>query len=402
MRVLLWVTTLQADSLALALHLDESSDESMVVCVAPDAWRREPIAAVRPLRAAPLARTDRATLSRATAFEPDVVVFDNHLPPKGLAPRVCSMWHGLGWKARPESDLRQFHAGIERLTGVDPRRPNPRFLAQCYGEPDRDWRAAQWGLHPDGCRVVGMPFSDLLRSPPYSRATLQPWYPELDLQRRKTVLLSFTWHYGRIFPGSWRGSRCWDRDPGRADAAFLRALVHAVIDDGGQVLLCLHDRHRYEPSYLATLRDALAGLAHVHVKHKDERPDNLADLVIADVMVTNLSSFVTYFYVSGRPSVHILPTTAADVRSAQIRRGRVRERRDGTSASWMTDPHDNGGLSATDADQTIAAVRRALREPDCCRERSAAWLAARVHGMDGMTCARMADALRELADRKVG
>jgi len=400
MRVLLWATTLQADALALALALDAGADDVMVVCTGPEALAREPIARVRPLSCPVLARDDADTLARARAFAADVVVFDNHLPPIGVAPRVCSMWHGLGWKARPSSDLELFHAGIAERTGIDPRRPNPRFLAQCYGEPDRRWRIESWGLDAAACRVIGMPFSDLLLAPPYDRQLLAPWYPELEVGARPTVLLSFTWHYGRIFPGTWPGTRWFSRDPGTADATFLRALASAIVDDGAQVLLCLHDRHRYEPAYLAALREAVVGLPRVHVKHKDERPDNLADLVIADAMVTNLSSFVTYFYASGRPSVHIVPETDADVRFVQFKRGRLRERRDATTTPWMTDPRDNGGLTASTPDQTLAAVARAIREPDCCRERAATWLAARVHGMDGHTCARMTEALRELATRE--
>lgn len=395
MRVLSWATTLQADAMALAQHLDRSEHDLMVVAPHVDALRTEPIWRTRPLVCPLLDRADPDTTRRALAFGADVVVFDNHLPPLGVAPRVCSMWHGLGWKARPASDLVAFHEGIEVRTGIDPRAPNPRFLAQCYGEPDRRWRVERWGLDPSNCRVVGMPFSDLLRAPPYDRAALAPWYPELTFDGRPTVLLSFTWHYGRMLPGSWSGRA--DGDGAREDAALLRRIVDLVLSEGAQVLLSLHDRHRYDPAWLDALHEAVASQPGVHVKHKDERPDNLADLIVADAMVTNLSSFVTYVYPSGRPSLHIVPPARTDVRFAQVKRGKLRERRDATAEPWMIDPLDNGGLSASTHDEVLAGIRRMLREPDCCRERAASWLARHVADVDGNACARMTDMLCALA-----
>src|SRR5688572_10591884 len=101
MKILLWATTLQADILALALHLDARPDcEVMVVADGLAAYRREPIAAARPLRCPLLERGDPQVEARCRAFAADVVVFDNHMPPFRAAARLVSMWHGLGWKAR--------------------------------------------------------------------------------------------------------------------------------------------------------------------------------------------------------------------------------------------------------------------------------------------------------------
>lgn len=399
MRVLVWATTLQADVLALALHLDARADtQLLVVAKGVEALRHEPITRVRPLRAPILARDDPSTGARVRDFRPDVAVFDNHLPPDPFAPRLCSMWHGLGWKARPVRDLKDFYRGVARLTGADPREPNPRFMAQCYGEPDRKWRIEQWGLDPDACRVTGMAYTDLLLAPPYDRAALADHYPGLDIGGRPTVLMSFTWHYGRIFPGTWRPGLL-RRGDSSADLAFLRDVVALVHDEGGQVLLCLHDRHRYEAGYLDAIHRLASGWDRVHIKHKSDHPDNLADLVVADAMLTNLSSFVTCFYVFGRPSVHIVPATDEQVRFAQLRRRGVKARsEDGSTHRWMNAPEDNGGLTASTADGVLDAMRRAMHEPECCRERSETWLREHVDGIDGRSAARFGDALARFSE----
>src|SRR5687767_4996262 len=109
MRVLIWATTLQADILALALHLDTCSDVELIVAAEGlEAYRRSMMARVRPLRAPLLDMNEPSTRDAIARLSPDVVVCDNHYPHFEAAPRVCSMWHGLGWKARPQADLTTF------------------------------------------------------------------------------------------------------------------------------------------------------------------------------------------------------------------------------------------------------------------------------------------------------
>lgn len=394
LRVLLWATTLQGESLAVAWHLSRRTDcELLVVAKRPERVRTEPIAALGGFAAELVDRDAPDCDARARSFAADVVLFDNHVPPRRYAPRMVSLWHGLGWKARPRADLRTYYREVARVIDDDPRDPSSRFLAQCYGRRDRDWRTDAWDLDPASCRIVGMPMSDLLLAPPYRREDLAPWYPELEIGGRTTVLISLTWHFGRIFPGSWSGPG--DVTPMAPDVALLRSLVDTALEHDGQVLLCLHDRARYEPSFLAAIEAAMRGLPRVHVKHKDERPDNLADLLLADVMVTNLSSFAAYHYVSGRPSVHLVPRDDAAVTFARMRRGRLESRRD--DVDWMNAPTDTGGLVARDEPEAIAALRTAMTDPECCRRRAALWLERRVHGLDGATCERLFGVLREFA-----
>ena len=139
-RVLIWATHLQTDILALALHLDRCRDIAlMVVTPDRDIYLHEPCALARRFAAPLLDRNHPATAGLARDFAADVVVADNHVPPKGMAPRLFYMWHGMGWKARSALDLKVFYHQVRQLTGHDPRDPNPCFRAQCYGPTDRAW-----------------------------------------------------------------------------------------------------------------------------------------------------------------------------------------------------------------------------------------------------------------------
>lgn len=403
MKVLLWATSLQADILGLAYRLDRSPRaELLVVSEHARRFSESPIGRRRPLTA-PLVDRGASDVERVVAaFRPDVVVCDNHFPHFAAAPRVCAMWHGLGWKARPAKELSRFYANVERLTGEDPRRDNPRFLAQCYHERDRRWRVDEWGLARERCAVIGSCFADLLGSePPYAKAELEGEYG-LDFSR-KTVLVNVTWHYGRIFPGSWQ-PRWFGHSPFDADIRFLQELFARVHELGANVLFCLHDRKRYEPPYL----DALHALSRrfegrVALRHKDEHPDNWADLLVADAMLSNLSSFTTFFYQLGRPSVHLCPPAGTrKLHAARYSSSGLHVRRSDGSDFWMNDPHDNGGLSAENADAALEAVTRALAEPDCCRERSRDWLAAHVAAPPESAAARFEAELERLASDRAG
>lgn len=394
-RILLWVSTLQADILALALHLDARADvELLIAADGLAAWRAEPIAAVRPLRAPMLERGDSATRSAILGFKADVVVCDNHFPEFPAAPRVVHLWHGLGWKATPPGDIDTRLGHIRRLSGSDPRKPNANFLAQCYHERDKSWRVDAWGVAAENCRVVGSCFSDLLIAPPYRRADLASRY-RIPVGNRPTLLVSFTWHYGRIFPGSWQ-PRLFGRSPMEADLAFLGQVAARASDHGASILLCLHDRWRYEKSYLEALHLEAARFPHIEIKHKNEHPDNLADLVVADAMITNLSSFITYFYHFRRPTVHLAPRPGETMTVGRMKSGSLKSVKAAPDGLWMNDPADNGGMTAYDAEQALGAISTALTEPDSCRDRAKAWLETHMLPADGQRSEILADQIIQL------
>lgn len=394
MRVLIWASTLQADILALALHLERRPGCELIVAAdGLRAFRGEPIAVARPLGSTVIDRNCASAAAVVAAFAPDVVVCDNHFPEFPAARRVASLWHGLGWKATPEHDVKVRLAHVQRLTGIDPRRPNARFLAQCYHENDRDWRILRWGVAPENCALIGSCFRDLLRHPPYKREQVARSY-RIDVVSRPTLLVNLTWHYGRILPGGG-----WPDRRGAAlheDLALFRAILGLAADRGANALVCLHDRWRYDSSLLEELKTAAASFPNVELKHKDERPDNLADLLVADAMVSNLSSFVTFFYNLGRPTVHLCPPPGNDVQMMRMVRGRPRAQNPGAEPPWMLPPEDNGGLTAHDRDEALTAIDRALAEPDCCRERERDWLDRHLYMPAEGSSERMAAALERL------
>ena len=322
-------------------------------------------------------------MRRVRAFGADVVVADNHVPPRGTAPRLFYMWHGLGWKARSRLDLATFYLQVRRLTGADPRRANPRFMAQCYGPVDRDWRIADWELPRAACVETGMAFAALLLDPPYDPAAIAAQYRN-DVARRKTVLLSITWHSGGIFAGS-------------DDGTFVEDLLSAVRDRGADLLICLHDRHRYPAPLLARLEVLAATEPGCELRFKSDHPDNLCDLLVADVMVSNLSSFLTYFYVLGRPAIHIVPDPAAPIERVTMLFSRFRVRwRVRAEAAWMIDPTDTGGPRASNAQSTIAATLDALDDPAPGAAAAKAWLDRHVPTLDDHAPARIKQALEAL------
>ncbi len=403
LKVLIWATHLQADILALASYLDASPDIDLwIVTVEIDAFLNDPFAKIRPLHCPMLDRDDPNLRARLDSFAADVAVADNHLPPKGSAKKLAYIFHGHGWKDRGKLDLWTLFRGVEQLTGVDPRSPNPNFRAFCYGTPDRDWRAKEWSLHPDCLTITGKAFSDLLLAPPYDRKDLAPLYA-IDVLARKTVLFCITWHYGGLFAqeSGWRHwlRRVLRRDmPRDRDFAFVEHLAKELDALGANLLLCMHERRRFPPSFVQELERILLPFAHVQIKFKNEHPDNLADLVVADAMISNYSSYLTHFYLFGRPAIHVRPVESEDARFrfSMMALGRLHSR--GTSkenGAWMLSLDDTGGPIVATAEEAVAEIRRALKEPEKYREATTAWLSRHLYGANGRSAERIKNALME-------
>jgi hypothetical protein len=402
MRILLWATHLQTDMLALACHLDRCPDiELLIVVPGMETFLGTPFARFSPFGARLLDRDDAATLPLVRSFGADVAVADNHVPPKGSAPRLFYMWHGMGWKARSRLDLHIFYRQVRHMIGQDPRLPSPSFLAQCYGPTDRDWRVARWKLPASSCASVGMLFSDLLAAPPYSKSDVASDY-KIDVLSRKTVLLSITWHQGEIFAAP----AAEGKDDGReraavnaADRDFIQSLMESVEARGANLLICLHDRHRYDPAFVRFVEALANRHPFVEARFKSSHPDNLSDLLVADVMISNLSSFLAYFYLLGRPAIHILPASARDrtIRRMVMLFSRWRvKRRVKTEDAWMLDPTDTGGPRVFDSAQARAAVERALEDPSWGLAESTSWLRRHIPALDGQAGARAEMYLRQM------
>ena len=150
----------------------------------------------------------------------------------------------------------------------------------------------------------------------------------------------------------------------------------------------------YAPSLVSGL-EALVGVAsHAELRFKSEHPDNLPDLLVADVMVSNLSSFLAYHYVSGRPAIHIVPRRDKPVERVAMLLSRFRVRRTvKADEAWMIDPSDTGGVRVSCTEDTLHAVNAALDDPRPGAEAAAAWLARHIPRQDGNAAQRIKDLL---------
>ncbi len=386
MKVLVWATTFGADLWSFTRYLDEQPGvEVCVVMKDPETYAREPISRLYPLRARVVARTAKTSVLGVPGFRPDVTVLDNEVPPPGKSRAGFVLWHGFGWKGpNDRKELRGLHLALRAAWG-DPLRPNPRFRWQCFGPWDFEHRTTVSAFAPENCRVLGAASHDDLRVP-IERESLREFYP-FDVGARPTVLIAPTWHYGEVF-AHWGGDR----------VVFARILAHLEAR-GANVILRLHDSFRFDPEYVGFLR----GLAEKHpgllLKFKDQNPDNILDMQVADVLVTNFSSIANLFYATGRPTVHVYPVRSADEEFVWRKRtlmGMREQRLASVKYIWKLPPEDNGGLLARDADDLIAGLDRALDDPSCCFEQTRDFLDRHMLGADGKNRARAFEALEEL------
>jgi hypothetical protein len=386
MKVCIWSSSFQADTLALALALDQDpAVDLLVVTKNKSSIVSEPILRFRPLNCVIL---DRDTDNYETAvkkFSPDIVFADNHLPPFEVSGKLLYHWHGLPLKIRPAKDLRAFHRHVGRLIG-SVKKPNRRFLAQCYGRVDFDHRVNVWGLPADNCRIWGSAFSDLLLAPPYQKADLEDYF-HLDLVGRKTVLLSVTWHFGDKVFGVLGD-----------DDEILSNLVNVANEREANIIFSLHDKHRYNPTLLEKIEKHAARCQRSFIKYKSENADNLADLIASDVMICSFSSFIVFHYFTGKPSIHILPVDRSKpfVNMPTIKRQRIRSLwRRNSSNLWMYPFSENGGVVPESGSALIEDLQTALSDPSYGRKNADRFIQERICLPDGNTCQRIISDLKE-------
>ena len=398
MRFLIYASALQADILALAYELDQSDEHEVLIAASNlKTFLDEPIAKIKPIQSRMMDRLADDVEKAAAEFQPDVTIVDQHFPAFKTSPCIVKTWYGLGWKAPNSKTLIAYHSDVKTITDRGPDVENPAFIAQCYGEHDQQWRIKKMRIHRDNCKILGMPFADMLLDRPYKRFQLNDYY-DIDVEEKKTVLLNLSWHYAKLNNKSrnfWtnlkrimRGEYHFDDDE-----HFFNMLCERIIDRDANILLCTHDRWRYSSAYLdmfQRLKDRFG--SHMHIKHKDENPDNLADLCVADVMVSNLSSFISYFYFTGKPSVHLcpVPKNSKVITYAKKNRGdkTLSFEKQNITEGYMRMPSDNGGLTAFSRNACLKQVLAGLDHPQCCKERSISFIDQNIYKPDGQTAKR--------------
>lgn len=388
MKILIWATTFGADLLSLARYLDAQPDvELKVVLKDREGFLREPVNQLFPLKAELIERNAAVHIQGVSGFAPEITVFDNECPAPGKSKAGFALWHGFGWKGpNDRAEMRPLHWQIKLAFG-DPRKPNPKFVFQCFGPWDLQHRTRVSGFAKENCRVLGSASHDELRTP-LDRERLAPFYP-FDL-KKKTVLLAPTWHYGEVF-AHWSG-----------DAVVLEGLLQHLAHRGCNVILRLHDSFRFEARYRSYLGDLAHRFPTMLLKFKDHHPDNSLDLQVADVLLTNYSSIANLYYATLRPTVHIYPVRSADEAFYWRRRtllGVFKRRVAKARYIWKLPPEDNGGLLAHSKEELLSAVDQALDDPECCRNKARTFLDRHMLGADGNNRTRILDELRALAAR---
>jgi hypothetical protein len=392
LKVCLWATTFQANIYSVAKHLASRPAEfsPLVVLDGRDAYATEPIERLVPAGAPLLDRADPETARKVEAFAPAVLVVDNHYPKARIAPALVNVWHGFGWRG-PE-DRAAFESvfrDVAKHTGRAPSEPNPYFRWISAGQTNLEHRVHVSGFHADNVRASGQAFvDDVMRAAQtWRREDLLQFYPQ-SFRDRKVLLFAPTWHFGKIF-AHWGD-----------DMAILERLFRFVADRGAALIVRMHDKKRFEPGYLADLEQLARRHQSVLLKYKDDNQDNLVDIAFADAMISNYSSILTYFYATGRPSIHIHPVARGDESSVYRywKGGKLRTKVEDASYIWSLDADQHGGLAVSTQDELEAAIDRALAEPGCCAERSRRFVADHCAPYDGRNCERVAAEIREVGE----
>jgi hypothetical protein len=391
LKVCLWPTTLQANIYSIARHLASRPDQfdTCTVVDGLESYRREPIFELAPVGGTLLDRAAPDLKARLTQFAADVLVVDNHHPPFPVAPGLVNVWHGFGWRGPEDREsFAQVFADVRKHTGQPADEPNPCFRWITAGPTNFEHRVRITGFHPDNVLPLGQAFIDDVLKFNLGRAQLERFYPDA-FRGRKIALFAPTWHFGRIF-SHWGD-----------DFEILERVFSHLAREGAALIMRMHDRKRFDPQYLGQLEQLAARHAHVLLKYKDGNQDNLLDIAISDVMLSNYSSILTYFYATGRPSIHMQPVApgAQDSVYRYWKHGKVQTKKAGASYIWSLDPDQIGGLFVDSVSGLEAALSRALREPTCCQEPSRAFVESHCAAYDGHTCERIAQAIRDVGDR---
>ena len=358
-------TTIQGDIYALLYHfqqrLEAGTDIDVVVGIDDvEQYKSTPIQQVMPLTVPLWERGNRRFLQKVKSFGPDFFFVDNHLPKKRVFENLVYLWHGFGWKElRAEIEFSKAHKRLSKLLG-GVQDANPNFIHQCYGQFERQHRIEASRIHPDNCRVVGMLYADMLLNPPVQRNDIAGFYPFKSIDR-PTVMLGFTWGFGPVF-------QHWDVD----EPELMNRLLYYLAEREVNVILRMHDRFRYERSYLQRLEEIAEQYGNVFLKYKDVERDNLFDVLMSDVIVSNFSGLIICAYFTGAASIHLHPCGTQDIEHPLYRKRRMKSVLEkGVTYQWKMPPEENGGLLAATEKELFECLDAALENSACCRQRSA-------------------------------
>ncbi|MGV8074696.1 MAG: CDP-glycerol glycerophosphotransferase family protein [Syntrophobacteraceae bacterium] len=363
-----------------------------VVVIVPNlsAYLKEPINQLYPWKSPLLNRDDRQTIPFLKEFQADVNVVDNHYPPAKLSPLLVNVWHGSGWRGlQDKAHFKEVYRSIKRLTGLNPDKPNPALIWTTAGETRRQYRIGVSGFHPDNVLATGQTYTDDIVQNKISRDAALCYYPP-DFAGKKICLFAPTWHFGRIF-SHWGD-----------DEAIIQSMIERLSSINGALILRMHDRKRFDAAYLAQIESLCARYNNVVVKFKDEHQDNLLDMTVADCMVSNYSSMLTFFYGTGKPSIHAYPFEKGRQRFLYRiwKRGKVRVMEAPVGDNiWSLSPEETGGPIAHSVQETLDLVEMALTDSTIGNSMARQFIEKHCAPYDGNRCGVLSDIIEQRADQ---
>jgi len=205
----------------------------------------------------------------------------SHNPPKDIKCKVIHTHHGFG--LAPE---------LFNQTA-------PNFYAYCkYGKIQKSW-LENVGFSSERILVIGMAASiDLLS--PVNMMIREKFLCEKGLDHtKKTIMYAPSWEHGEprgFFYLWWQDGKEEERVK-----RFCRFVTH---DLNMNLVVRLHDRHRYHQDWINKYYN-IFDTYKVNAHYINQDPYNLSYFKFSDVLVGDLSSVNTHFYVMDKPVVHI-------------------------------------------------------------------------------------------------
>lgn len=389
MKILVFATTFGADLWSFTHYLDQKPEvELQIYLKNPEAFKQEGINKIFPLQAPFIEKKWYHYFLAGINFQPDVTIMDNSVPLHAFSENGFMLWHGFGWKGpNDEKELRVMHNSVKLCWG-SAKKPNRNFRWQCFGRWDKKHRSEVSGIAAENCRVLGAASHDYLLKK-LDLSLVQSFYP-FDIINKKTVLIAPTWHYGEVFSH-------WGKD-----AVLFRKLFEHISSRDANIILRLHDSFRFDESYIDHLNQMVKEYPNIILKFKDQNPDNLLDMYISDILITNYSSIANLYYITKKPVVHIYPVKSAHesfLWRNHTFMGTKTKQIDSVSYIWKMPPEINGGLVANNFDELIKNVDISFSNPDCCVEQSTQFLNTYMSNTDGSVCEQIWREIQKLVEK---
>lgn len=214
----------------------------------------------------------------------------SHQTPSWYKGKIIHAYHGLGCLTSPA-----WQSAPKML--ADYKRQG--YYALCmYGETHRSWFEGI-GFPNERLLVIGMASSVELLSPINEQERDKFLLDKCLNSAKKTIMYAPTWDHGED-----RGFFClWWQD-GREAGRVERFCRFVTCDLDMNLIVRLHEKKRYSQDWIKKYSNIFE-IYKVSAHYFDDDPYNLPYFKCSDILVGDLSSVNTYFYVMDKPVVHI-------------------------------------------------------------------------------------------------